>query len=148
MNTFAKSLLVVTALVVFGANSAMAATTPAQCYATKAAANALAHRAAKAACSQTEAQKIAQLNVATSNALAKGPASYAAFRGALGLLSGIGVPSATSVELSNINAWASYVRRVSAGARVAVEDIYIGGVRRADDSLAGANAAARRSCGL
>lgn len=66
----------------------------------------------------------------------------------VGLLSGIGVPSATSVELSNFNAWASYVRRVSAGARVAVEDIYIGCVRRADDSLAGANAAARRSCGL
>ena len=96
MNKFSKSLLVAISLVGFGAG-AMAAKTPAQCYAAKVAANLKIYQSAVAVCNNTANQQLGKLGSAVVNARMRGPSTYAAFRSAVGAL-GVSVPSATFAE--------------------------------------------------
>jgi len=146
MNTFAKSILVATALLGFGASGAMAATTPAQCYATKAAANLNAYRSAVGVCNSIAGAQSGALGSAAVNASIKGPSGYAAFRAAVSAL-GVSVPAATAAELANAGAWNNYVRRVAAAALSVVESKYAACTRTAETVYAAANAAAKKVCG-
>ena len=146
MNTFAKSFFVATVLVSFGANSAMAATTPAQCYAARSAANLQVYRAAVTVCNTTAGSLSGRLGDVTVNALMKGPSSYTAFRAAVTALHVIAVPNPVPAELASTSGWSNYVKRVSAAARSAVEGNYAVCTSAAEKAYLASNAAAKAAC--
>jgi len=146
MNTFAKSFFVAAALAGFGATGAMAATTPAQCYAARSAANLQVYRAAVTVCNTTAGSQMGKLGDATVNALTKGPSSYTAFRAAVTALHVIAVPNAVPAELASTSGWSNYVKRVNAAAKKAVEDNFAVCTNTAEKAYLASNAAAKAAC--